>query len=233
MQPSNYCNSIVSPNRYHCCHIQAQSRPSLPEKNTHPYRCTPLHYAAGAGDVDLCKRLIEKGAKVSTWDFYQYSAVDYAKQSGANDCVAYLEEVSAVATTSNAGKPSSTIDYDSNFFRRFVLAFIVRSSLFIFHVNLSEVFIYSKPAYGEVSCGSHVHELICFEFTAAWVRGGGGLRIGFPGRKVTKFRIDNLRVGALTTNETRYLNIFLSELNQQPTQKTKLPRLSSIFREFL
>ena len=67
-------------------------------------RCTPPHYAAGAGDVDLCKRLIQKGAKASTWDFYQYSAVDYAKQSGATDCVAYLEEVSALGAATNAGK---------------------------------------------------------------------------------------------------------------------------------
>lgn len=58
-------------------------------------RCTPLHYAAGAGDVELCKKLIEKGARLNTWDFYQYSAVDYAKQSGATNCVAYLEDVSA------------------------------------------------------------------------------------------------------------------------------------------
>lgn len=50
---------------------------------------------------------MEKGAKASTWDFYQYSAVDYAKQSGATDCVAYLEEVSALGTTANnAGKAS-------------------------------------------------------------------------------------------------------------------------------
>lgn len=50
---------------------------------------------------------MEKGAKASTWDFYQYSAVDYAKQSGATDCVAYLEEVSAIGTTANnAGKAS-------------------------------------------------------------------------------------------------------------------------------
>lgn len=61
--------------------------------------CTPLHYAAGAGDVDLCKRLIEKGAKVNTWDSYQFTAVDYAKQSGATDCVTYLEQASTPGAT--------------------------------------------------------------------------------------------------------------------------------------
>lgn len=62
-------------------------------------RCTALHYAAGAGDIELCKKLIEKGARVNTWDFYQYTAVDYARQSGATDCVTYLEDVSAPGAT--------------------------------------------------------------------------------------------------------------------------------------
>ncbi|CAM9615075.1 unnamed protein product, partial [Hapterophycus canaliculatus] len=69
-------------------------RGAAPEVVENTYGCTPLHYAAGAGDVGLCKRLIEKGAKANTWDLYQYTAVDYAKQSGATDCVTYLEEVS-------------------------------------------------------------------------------------------------------------------------------------------
>lgn len=78
---------------------------------TYGTRNTPLHYAAGAGDVDLCKRLIAKGAKVNTWDFYQFTAVDYAKQSGATDCVAHLEEVSTPGAT-------TTGDYDRQY-RRF------------------------------------------------------------------------------------------------------------------
>lgn len=57
--------------------------------------CTPLHYAAGAGNLELCKLLVERGAKPTTWDFNQYTAVDYAKQSGAADCATYLKEASA------------------------------------------------------------------------------------------------------------------------------------------
>lgn len=70
-------------------------------------RCTPLHYAAGAGDLELCRRLVGGGAKASTWDFYQYTAVDYAKQSGATDCAAYLEDVSAPGAA-NAGKKTKS-----------------------------------------------------------------------------------------------------------------------------
>lgn len=40
---------------------------------------------------------------MNTWDLYQYTAVDYAKQSGATDCVDYLEEVS-VPGASSTGK---------------------------------------------------------------------------------------------------------------------------------
>ncbi|CAM9589921.1 unnamed protein product, partial [Discosporangium mesarthrocarpum] len=54
------------------------------------YGCTPLHYAAGAGDVDLCKALIESGAKTETCDFYNFTAIDYAKQSGMPECISYL-----------------------------------------------------------------------------------------------------------------------------------------------
>ncbi|CAN0086708.1 unnamed protein product, partial [Ectocarpus sp. 13 AM-2016] len=79
--------------------LERGAEPEVVEKT---YGCTPLHYAAGAGDVNLCKRLIEKGAKANTWDLYQYTAVDYAKQSGAIDCVDYLEEVSAPGASSTA-----------------------------------------------------------------------------------------------------------------------------------
>lgn len=37
---------------------------------------------------------------MNTWDLYQYTAVDYAKQSGATDCVDYLEEVSTPGASS-------------------------------------------------------------------------------------------------------------------------------------
>ncbi|CAM9809238.1 unnamed protein product [Ectocarpus fasciculatus] len=85
--------------------LERGAEPEVVEKS---YGCTPLHYAAGAGDVNLCQRLIEKGAKANTWDLYQYTAVDYAKQSGATDCVDYLEEVSAPGASSTATVKFST-----------------------------------------------------------------------------------------------------------------------------
>ncbi|KAG5183711.1 ankyrin repeat-containing domain protein, partial [Tribonema minus] len=45
------------------------------------YGCTPLHYAAGSGHVDLCKDLVAAGAIVATCDFHNYTAVDYARQA--------------------------------------------------------------------------------------------------------------------------------------------------------
>ncbi|CAM9746255.1 unnamed protein product, partial [Phaeothamnion confervicola] len=55
------------------------------------YGCTPLHYAAGAGNVALCRLLVGAGARPETCDFYNYTAVDYARQAEAPDCVQYLE----------------------------------------------------------------------------------------------------------------------------------------------
>lgn len=91
-------------------HVPTTERPTLCASSFGytQTRCTPLHYAAGAGDVELCKRLIEKGARVNTWDFYQYTAVDYAKQSGATDCVAYLEDVSAPGASSGGEQHTFT-----------------------------------------------------------------------------------------------------------------------------
>ncbi|CAM9766108.1 unnamed protein product, partial [Choristocarpus tenellus] len=66
------------------------SEGAQPEVVESTYGCTPLHYAAGAGDVNLCKALVEYGGKVNTCDFYHFAAVDYAKQSGMQECVDYL-----------------------------------------------------------------------------------------------------------------------------------------------
>ncbi|CAM9142680.1 unnamed protein product, partial [Sphacelaria rigidula] len=82
--------------------LERGAQPEVVEKT---YGCTPLHYAAGAGNLELCKSLVEAGAKASTWDSYQYSAVDYAKQSGAADCIAYLEEITKQSPTT-AGQPT-------------------------------------------------------------------------------------------------------------------------------
>ncbi|CAM9186530.1 unnamed protein product [Ascophyllum nodosum] len=72
--------------------LERGASPELAEKT---HGCNPLHYAAGAGNVDLCKRLIEAGANTRTCDFHRYTAIDYAKHAGAEGCVAYLERVTA------------------------------------------------------------------------------------------------------------------------------------------
>lgn len=74
-------------------------------------RCTPLHYAAGSGDVNLCKRLVKAGANASTADFHKYTAVDYAKQSRAMDCVAYLEDITGSSGASNPGDSFLAVDF--------------------------------------------------------------------------------------------------------------------------
>ncbi|CAM9111323.1 unnamed protein product, partial [Laminaria digitata] len=54
------------------------------------YGCTPLHYAASAGDADLCALLVEHGARAQTQDYYTYTAVKYAKDAGHDAIVELL-----------------------------------------------------------------------------------------------------------------------------------------------
>lgn len=98
------CSSVVAFRQKQFAQMLISPRPDF---HLDSRRCTPLHYAAGAGNLGLCRRLVQHGAKVNTWDFHYYTAVDYARQSGAVDCVAYLEEVSASSTSTNAGEPGS------------------------------------------------------------------------------------------------------------------------------
>ena len=62
-----------------------------PEVSEPIYGCTPLHYCASFGDTDFCKMLISYGAQVSTYDHYNYTAVDYAREAGNALVARYLQ----------------------------------------------------------------------------------------------------------------------------------------------
>jgi len=76
--------------------LQAGANPEVAEKS---YGCTPLHYCASIGDITFCKLLISYGALVGTRDFYDYTAVDYARESNMTDCTAYLQKVLIAAAS--------------------------------------------------------------------------------------------------------------------------------------
>jgi hypothetical protein len=79
---------------------------SQPEVVENTYGCTPLHYAASTGSVELCRALIDAGAKATTTDFLQYTASDYARQSGNSDCLALFERL--LANAEGGGKAESS-----------------------------------------------------------------------------------------------------------------------------
>jgi hypothetical protein len=63
-----------------------------PEVSETTYGCTPLHYAAGTGDVDFCKLLLNYGAQVATYDFYNYTCVDYAREARMMEAASFLQK---------------------------------------------------------------------------------------------------------------------------------------------
>lgn len=64
-----------------------------PEVKEATYGCTPLHYSASAGDLDICKLLISNGAVPSTLDYYNYSCVDYAREAGHTSVAKILQDI--------------------------------------------------------------------------------------------------------------------------------------------
>lgn len=56
---------------------------------------TPLHYAAYAGDTDVCGYLLSQGATKSARDAQKKQPRDYAEFKGHGACVAFLELNSA------------------------------------------------------------------------------------------------------------------------------------------
>ena len=69
--------------------IQNGANPEVQEQST---GCTPLHYAAQTGDINMCKLLLSHGAQINTVDFSKYTCVDYAKWDDKQECATYLQE---------------------------------------------------------------------------------------------------------------------------------------------
>ena len=67
------------------------SNGAVPEMKETTYGCTPLHYAAGTGDVELIKMLITHGAQLETKDFYDYKCEDYAREAQCYEAEEYLK----------------------------------------------------------------------------------------------------------------------------------------------
>jgi hypothetical protein len=74
-----------------------------PEVNETTYGCTPLHYCAGTGDTDFCKMLISYGAHISTYDYYNYTCVDYAREAGMNDTAMFLQKKMLMTASQGPG----------------------------------------------------------------------------------------------------------------------------------
>lgn len=74
-----------------------------PEVNETTYGCTPLHYCAGTGDTDFCKMLISYGANISTYDYYDYTCVDYAREAGMNDTAMFLQKKMLMTASQGPG----------------------------------------------------------------------------------------------------------------------------------
>jgi hypothetical protein len=74
-----------------------------PEVNETTYGCTPLHYCAGTGDTDFCKMLISYGAHIGTYDYYDYTCVDYAREAGMNDTAMFLQKKMLMTASQGPG----------------------------------------------------------------------------------------------------------------------------------
>ena len=69
--------------------LQNGANPEVCERS---YGCTPLHYAAGTGDVDFCKLLLNYGAQIGTYDYYNYTCVDYAREARSMETASFLQK---------------------------------------------------------------------------------------------------------------------------------------------
>ena len=63
-----------------------------PEVSETTYGCTPLHYCASSGNMEFCKLLLSYGAQINTYDYYNYTCVDYAREAGASELEKMLQQ---------------------------------------------------------------------------------------------------------------------------------------------
>jgi hypothetical protein len=74
-----------------------------PEISETTFGCTPLHYCASTGDVDFCKMLLSYGAHVGTYDYYQYTCVDYAREAGMREAAVFLQKKMLMTASQGPG----------------------------------------------------------------------------------------------------------------------------------
>lgn len=91
--------------------LQAGANPELKE---HSYGCTPLHYAAGNGDLEITKLLIAYGAQVSIRDSSNYSCIDYANQAGEPSLVEYLSQILEKTQSRFSTVEATTFEFQSD-----------------------------------------------------------------------------------------------------------------------
>lgn len=84
-----------------------------PEIKELTYGCTPLHYCVGSGDIEFCKLLISYGASVMTYDYYNYTAIDYARDAGFTTLVMYLAHVVSKVNKKGSNEWVSYVDEPS------------------------------------------------------------------------------------------------------------------------
>jgi hypothetical protein len=68
--------------------LQNGANPDVAEST---FGCTPLHYCAGAGDIEFCKLLLAYGAQIDAYDYYNYTCVDYAREASMTELAAFLQ----------------------------------------------------------------------------------------------------------------------------------------------
>jgi len=81
------------------------------------YGCSPLHWAAFAGHTDLCNLLCHAGGNPRTVDKNGCDAVEYARQSGNEDCSQFLLSLAdprAGAAASAASTHTASVEQAAN-----------------------------------------------------------------------------------------------------------------------
>ncbi len=91
--------------------LQAGANPEIRE---YTYGCTPLHYSAGCGDMETCKLLITYGAQLLSYDYYNYTAVDYAREAGVMPLVMFLTQMAERSNHQNGYYGSNNNNHNAN-----------------------------------------------------------------------------------------------------------------------
>ena len=80
--------------------LQFGADPNLAEQHN---GATPLHYAADAGDLAVCKNLVKYGADVNATDYGGYDAAGYADAAGHAKVADYVRQCQGLSSSSSGG----------------------------------------------------------------------------------------------------------------------------------